>query len=296
VTHAATDRRFAGDVSIPNLARIVSDGAADVPLRVAAARELGLVGTPDAEQALRHRIGVEPPRVLREVLKGLGAIGGPAVLRALARVAMPGDAAARRQLTWARALIAHRHAIDGTYLPAVAGRAAQRDAADTVTLTAVLQTVAATAKDRARLTGGTYGIELAPRSIGLVCGRTASTLFFNRELDLPAGAARLGERPWIVALVARWRRRRRLASIRHVILATPARDGVRLEIVRTDGERIGTGRALAQDGSVWFSVAGIMRSTAAPIGASGWLTARRIELEGGPGDDAAAEQRPPGLD
>lgn len=268
-----------GDLSIATLARIVSDAAASIPARVVAARQLGLAGTPDAEQALRHRIGVEPPRVLREVLKGLGAIGGPAVLRALARVAMPDDGAARRQLTWARALIAHRHAVAGTYLPIVDGRERDTRAGDAGAPAVALQTVAATTRSRARLVGATYAIELAPRSVSLTWGRSASTLFFNRELDLPAGAARLRERPWIVGVVARWRRRRRLASVRHVILATPTRDGVRLELVRTDGERLATGRAVAQDGGVWFTLTTLPRSVAPATRICGRLTSGRIELE-----------------
>jgi len=278
VIPAPADPRSPADTSIPTLARVVSDAAAPVPARVTAARALGLLGTPDAEQALRHRIGVEPPLVLREVLKALGAIGGPAVLRALSRVAMPTDAAARRQLTWARALIAHRHAIEGTYLPALDARV-RLDAGDAATVTVALQTVAATTKDRARLTGGTYGIELAPRSVSLTWPRSASTVFFNRELDLPLGAARLAERPWIVGLVARWRRRHRLATIRHVILATPGRGGVRLEVMRTDGERVATGRVTPQDGSVRFSVVDITGSTAARTRMCGSLSARRVELD-----------------
>jgi hypothetical protein len=212
-------------------------------------------------------------------VKGLGAIGGPAVLRALARVAMPGDAAARQQLTWARALIAHRHAIDGTYLPVVDGRERDAPAGDAGAPTVALQTVAATTRSLARLVGGTYAIALAPRSVSLTWGETTATLFFNRELELPAGAARLQERPWIVGIVARWRRRRRIGSIRHVMLATPTRDGVRLELVRTDGERIATGRAVAHDGSVWFTLTTLTRSAAPPSRISGWVTARRIELE-----------------
>jgi hypothetical protein len=142
-----------------------------------------------------------------------------------------------------------------------------------------LQTVAATAKDRARLTGGTYGIELATRAVSLTWRGSASTVFFNRELELPLGAARLAERPWIVGLVARWRRRHRLATIRHVILATPGRGGVRLEVMRADGERVATGRVAAQDGSVRFSVVDITGPIAARTRMCGSLSARRVELD-----------------
>jgi HEAT repeat protein len=276
----ALARGTAAEVSIPLLSRIVSDNAAATPARVAAARELGLLGTPEAEQALRHRIGVEQPQVLQDVLWGLGALGGLAALRALARLAMPRDAAARRQLTWARALIAHRHAAEGDYLPAVEGQVRHADRiADAATLTVVLQTAAATARDRARLTGSLYGIELAPRAIGLICGGTESTVFLNRELDLSAMAARLPQRPWIAALVARWHLQRRAAIVKQVILATPTRDGVRLEIVRRDGERLYTGRAEVSDGGVRFTIADIDRQATTATNITGRLTPRGVDLE-----------------
>lgn len=276
----ALARGAAGEISIPLLARIISDQAASIAARVAAAHELGLLGTADAEQALRHRIGIEQPQVLQEVLWGVGVLGGPAALRALTRIAMPADAGARRQLTWARALIAHRHAPEGDYLPAVEGHVRHADQiGDQATLTIGLQRAVATAKDRARLAGSTYGIELAPRAISVVGDHAEWTVFLNRELQFPEVVTRLRERPWIAGLIARWQLQRRAAFVKHVILATPVRDGVRLEIVRSDGERLYTGRAEVFDGAVRFTIADIDRRATTPLNLEGRLTARGVDLE-----------------
>jgi hypothetical protein len=276
----ALARGATGDVSLPVLARVVSDNAAPSVTRVVAAREIGLIGTPDAEQTLRRRIGVGDPRVLQEVLAGLGALGGPPALRTLARVAMPDDDAARRQLIFARALIAHRHAIEGDYLPASDGRARPpQELGSPSALTMAFKTAAATAKDRERLRGTTFGIELGPCATDVACGHTEWTVFFNRELEPRALGLRLLERPWIVALLAQWHVQSRIAIGTHVLLARPEGRSVRLEIVRTDGERVYTGSAEPRDTDLTFTIADLDQPGAAPTTVTGRLSARGLTLD-----------------
>jgi hypothetical protein len=276
----ALARGATGDISLPVLARIVSDNAAPPALRVVAAREIGLIGTPDAEQTLRRRIGVGDPRVLQEVLAGLGALGGPPALRTLARVAMPDDAAARRQLIFARALIAHRHAMEGDYLPAADGPVTQPQAlGQPTTLTMAFKTAAATAKDRECLRGTTFGLELGPCAVGVACGLTEWTMFFNRELEPKALGPRLLERPWVVALLAQWHVQSRIAVTTHVMLTRPEGRSARLEIVRSNGERGYTGRAEPRDTDLTFALADLDQPGTAPTNVTGRITARGLTLD-----------------
>jgi len=90
--------------------------------------------------ALLRRTRIEDPHVRRAVLRALGAIGGPAALRALARLRETVDPATRRRLLLARALIAHRHGLDGASLPPVEGEPRRPEqGGDRTTLTAALE-------------------------------------------------------------------------------------------------------------------------------------------------------------
>jgi hypothetical protein len=271
--------------AIPVLARIVGEQSASIPARIAAARELGLLAKPDAERALLRRAGVEHPRVQQAVLRALGAIGSPAALRPLARLPESADAATRRQLAFARALIAHRHGLKGARLPPVEGEPRRPEqVGNRTTLTCTLATAAATAKDRERLAGSVYGIDLAGRAAKLVCGRTEWSVFFNRDVEPSQMAKRLRKRPWVLGLMAGWQGERQMAIVKHVILTTPDGNGARVDIVRRDGERIYTGRMTtdpitADSVKVRFTITDVDRPATAPTYVDGHVTARGIELE-----------------
>src|SRR6185295_19817652 len=114
------------EVAVPVLAEVVSDQAAPTTNRVVAARELGHIGVAEAEQALARRITIRDARVQQAVFWALGAAGGPTALRALGRVEAGTDRAANNQLVLSRALIAHRHGLEGPFLPVVKGRTVER--------------------------------------------------------------------------------------------------------------------------------------------------------------------------
>jgi hypothetical protein len=277
----ALARGAKANVAIPVLAEIVSDQAAPAFPRVVAARELGLIGTPEAEQALLRRVAIRDPRVQQAVIWGIGALGGPAALRKLDGIAVPDDPATRRQLALARALIAHRHALEGAFLPAVKGVVRRpQDMELKTALTLQMKTEKATASDVARLTGSTYGIELAERAAALTCGRVEWTLFFNRELGLSAIAQRLFERPWIAALLGRWHVEGKAAVTQHVLLTRADGGSAHIDVVRTDGERMYTGRAERDGNGFTFSIADIDRPGMAPTNVTGRLGPKGIELAG----------------
>jgi hypothetical protein len=268
------------EVSIPVLDEIVSDPAAAASSRVVAARELGLIATPEVERALVRRTGVSDPRVQQAVFAGLGSFGGSEALRQLASLQEPDDPAARRQLALARALIAHRLGLDGPFLPAAGGKARRPEELEQrAAVTLQLKAEQATATDRERLVGSTYGIALAERAAALKCGRMEWTVFFNHELD-PATLGRLFERPWIAALMGRWYLKDKALTAQHLVLSRPEGSVALIDVVRTDGERMYTGRAEADGTDVRFSLADVDRPGTAPTNVIGRMSSRGIELEG----------------
>ena len=141
-----------------------------------------------------------------------------------------------------------------------------------------LKSERATATDRARLTGSTYGIELAPRAAALTCGRLQWTIFFNRELAPGTMADRLFARPWIAALMCRWFIAGKAAVAQHLVLTRPDGRVVRVDLVRTDGEMMYTGTARADGSGLTFSIADVERPGTAPVTITARLSARGIEL------------------
>jgi hypothetical protein len=266
------------DAAVPVLAQVLGGKKADLPSRIVAATELTLIATPAAERALWRGIGDPAPRVQQEVLWGLGALGGRSALRRLATLPVPADRATRRQLAFARALIAHRHGVDGSSLPAADGAPRRPEQVGARTsLTVTLQTAASTAKDAKRLEGTAYGIALGARSLSVECG-AAWTLFLNRELAPATLTAQLLERPHVLGLMARRHADRPGLSVSHVLLATPDGDAVRLDVVRGDGERIYTGRATVEGADLRFTLGDVDRPGTAPAYVAGRLAPRSIDI------------------
>lgn len=268
------------EVAIPVLAEVVSDRAAPTTNRVVAARELGHLGIADAEQALVRRVTIRDPRVQHVVFWALGAVGGPTALRALGRVEAVPDRAANNQLVLSRALIAHRHGLEGPFFPAVKGVVrTPEQVEEKANVTLRLKTERATANDRTRLVGSTYGIELAARGVELSCGRNEWTLFFNRELDPGTATRRLFERPWVSALMGRWHVRRKALVTQYIVLTRPENGAARIDVVRTDGTLAYTGRAEVDNLGISFSIADVDRPGTAPANLSGRMTSKGLELE-----------------
>ena len=276
----ALARGAKADAAIPVLTRILGDHAASIPARVTAARGLGFIATPDAERALLRRARVEHPRVQQAVLRAVGAIGTPAALPALARLPEPTDRATRRQLVFARALIAHRHGLEGASLPPIDAEPRRPEqVGDRTTLTCTIASAAATAKNRERLKESVYGIKLATRAAKLVCGSVEWTVFFNRDVEPSQMAKSLRKRPWVLGLMVGWHDARRIAVVKHLILTSPDGNGARVDVVRRDGERIYVGRMTIDGAKVRFTITDIDRPATAPTYVSGHVTARGIDLE-----------------
>jgi len=269
------------ELALPVLADVAADRSAPRSDRVTAARQLGRIATPQAQDALLRRVGDPEPRVQQVALAGLGRFADPAALRPLAKTIEPSDLAARRQLALTRALIAHRHGLDGPFL-ADASRAEHPPGqpGQLATLTLGRKTAKKTATDRAKLLGSTYGIELADRAYGLACGKARWTLFMNADLgDSAAAVNRVFERAWIVGLLARWIPERIAAATQYVVLSRPIGGSARLDVVSADGIVLYTGLAERGKGELSFGIGDVDRPGSAPTSLAGRVTGRGVVLD-----------------
>lgn len=222
------------------LAQVLRARAIGTTERVIAADELGRLETEETAAVLSRFTADDDPRVRQAVFAGLGRSGRTDALAALPE--SDPDAAARRQLLFARALIAHRAGVDGPFLPdgpAARGEPGAQGAA-------AVDLRPPTGKGAPeRVTGGTYAIDVAELRYELQCGGNTWTTLLNGDVVRAGGIdhQRLFERPWIAALLARWILEGREAIVQHVVLARPVDASVRLDVVRSDGTVTYTGSA-----------------------------------------------------
>jgi HEAT repeat protein len=264
------------DVAVPVLEAVLADGKAPRTDRVAAARGLGTIGTPEAERALLERVRVRAPRVQQDVFAALGLIGSPEAARVLGDLPPPADHAARQQLDFARALIAHRHGLPGPFMTEARGveRTPGR-AKQMAPLTLKLGTARATAAALDRLRGPTYGVEFAERALSLTCGPAEWTIFRNRE----ATPSALLDRPWIAAVLAQALPRREAITTRFVLLTRPTGKQAHIDVVRADGEIVYTGTARPAGSAIAFSVFDVERRGTAPLTVKGRLTGTGVNVD-----------------
>jgi hypothetical protein len=263
------------------LRAVLADGKAPRTDRIAAARGLGLIATAEAEQVLIKNVRAREPRVQQEVLAALGIFAGPAAARALSRLATPADPAGRLQLAFTRALIAHRHALDGPFLPEA--RAAERSPGrpeEMTTLTLRTRTAKTTAATLDRLRGPAYGINFADRAYSLHCGPADWTIFLNKDMGRSAiSLTNLFDRPWIAAVLAQSLPRREAATTRFVMLTKPKDRQAHIDVVRADGEVVYTGMARPAGSAIAFALSDVERPGTAPLSIAGRVAARGIEVE-----------------
>jgi hypothetical protein len=269
-------------VAIPILDAVLSDSKAPAEDRIAAARGLATAGTAPAEGALLSHLRIRNTRVQQAVLAAVGTIGSAEAAEPLACVALPRDPASRRQLAFARALVAHREGLDGPFLTEV--RAIERRAGpptDMVTINFRVRTADATTSAVVhRLSGTTYGIAIAERGITVECGPAEWMVFLNKSIGQPADRlATLFDRPWIAAIATQATPGREALITRLVILTRPVGRAAHVDVVRADGEIVYTGSAERGGGGVEFAITDVERPATAPLTLAGRLTATRVELD-----------------
>jgi hypothetical protein len=268
------------DVAVPVLKSILSDRKASVTDRVAAARGLRRIATPAAERALLSQTRADD-RVQQAVVAALGQFGGASAARTLGKLEAPADVASYRQWVFARALIAHRHGIDGTFVVEnqIVERARGRPQ-QMATFAARTRSTPATKAALARLHGERYGIDFADRCHSIECGPAKWEFFVNEQLTRSSTAlARLFERPWIAGLLAQWLPGEEALQSRLVVLARPSGSAVRLDVVRPDGQVAYVGAAVRGEGDIGFRVSDVARAGTAPLNVDGRLARTSIAID-----------------
>ena len=251
------------EVAVPTLAEVLGRPAGDVNARVVAASELGAISSPLGERALLRAASDADVRVRDSAIRSLGVFAGKSALERLDVETT--DAATRRELALARALIAHREGIPGFTLDPVEGRVVTAaDVGQQSTLRFSLVPVKQSAALRGRLVGPTYGIPLGDRAAELTCGAREWTVFFHAALTPDAIAGRLGDRPWLAGILARRQLGGRQAVPQQLILTRPAGDRIRVDIARLDGTVLYTGTASATGDELAFTVSAVERPGVAP--------------------------------
>jgi hypothetical protein len=269
------------DVAIPVLEQVARNASAEATSRVAAVRGLGRIATPETQALLLAHATGGHARVQQAALAALGLFANRSALVALQGVTPPIDESARRQLALTRALIAHREGLSGPFLPEREGVRREAIASNQMNeVTLAMKSAEATTADLAKLTGPTYGIQLAARGYDLRCGRAEWTIFGNAALGGSITAdSRLFERSWILALVARWQPVGIAAAVQYVVLSRPVGRSVRLDVARADGEVAYTGSAQPSGPALSFTISDVDRPATSPTTLTGVLDAGSARLD-----------------
>lgn len=270
----------APESALPVAVAVLQDDGRPRPDQISAARALGSIGSAKAETAILKLLPSAEPRVQQELLASLGRFASSRAGEALERLTVGDDDATKRQLDFARALIAHRHGIDGPFLREVPvadepeGQGKQRAK---VSLTA--KTPAGTTADLRRMAGPVYGIEIAQRGLGLTCGPTDLTVFLNAALGPTADdLAPLFSKPFLAGVIAeRYPTGERL-STRLVVLTRPVKQEVHLDLARADGVVAYVGTVTRTGEGLSFIIRDAERAGRAPTHLAGTVTSRGVNL------------------
>ena len=283
-SHRAISMLAAGaepEIVIPILEQVARNPAALRTNRIAALRGLGRIGTIETQKLLLEHTHDLDPRVQQAAFAALGLFADGAALDTLNSLSEPSDYAASRQLSLARALIAHRNGLGGPFLPEMQGNPREPGASAQVNnVTLEMKGAEVTVDEQSRLRGSTYGIQLARRAYALRCGRADWTVFWNRDLgNLNIAYDRLFERPWIAALLARWLPARISATTQYILLSRPVGRSVRIDVVRGDGEVMYTGSAEPMRSTLSFAISDVDRQQTAPTKLAGLLDGDAVRLD-----------------
>jgi hypothetical protein len=266
--------------ALPVMEQVLEDDAAPQPDRVAAARALGVIATSGAEALILAQLPRQEPRVQQELLASLGTFGSASAAGPLQDIPAPADAGVARQLALTRALISHRHGLDGPFLPGAAPASAPRGTArDRAEVGLSVRSAPSVATDLRRHQGPMYGMPVAARGLALRCGPASWTIFLNKSLGPTAGGLQLlFERPWIAAVLAQEYPTGEGLVTRLVMLTRPEPGGARIEVARADGEVMYVGSARQVNNEVRFTVNDTERPGRAPASITGAFTSRGVQL------------------
>ncbi len=247
--------------------------------RAIAAVNLRLIPGPEAQEVLIANLRVRDPRVQQQVIKSLGTFGDEAALAALRQLLEPVGESGRKQLAFAKELIAHRLGLPRTYLPYKEGVERERGDDDKMIELALRPLLKPIARShRHLLQGSTYGIEVGDVGFELTAGQSKWTVFVNHALTAGEGYKKLFHRKWIAALLALQDPRTKTFSTQYVVLTDVRDAATAIMVIRTDGEIFYTGEMVRTRDQMTFDMRDVKRSGTAPTNVRGHLTQEGVEL------------------
>ncbi|TDL90784.1 HEAT repeat domain-containing protein [Meridianimarinicoccus aquatilis] len=219
------------------LGRLLVDETADPSERLAAASYLGALSTDMAERPLIAALRQARGPFRSRVLKSLAQVGSASAFRLL-RDLEPENAAEARQLALATAAIAARE--PGLVSPDY-GKAfglewaeAKAEPLDRKSLAAV----------HAGLSGPLFSMAPSAKlGLGYTCGKTRFTLLLNDSLDQNDIPKAVMAREWIAASMVTQAGNAAHWTLRWLVLTQPVADGLRMVLLRPNGDAMFEGMA-----------------------------------------------------
>jgi hypothetical protein len=251
-------------------ARILSDARQPNRVRSLAALNLSLMPAPETERALIQNLRGVDTRLQASVAKALGRIGTVEAFEQLQRLDTDSELV-RRQVAFAKQTIAYRSVSPAPDLQAERTRStmAQRSALAALdkpsaparsttgwaTFPAKPVTGRPVQEKVGNLWGSTYGLTLN-QTLGLEvdCGTAKHFLFLDERLQRGRFLAGLRSRPSIIGLLAPEPEPEHHETIRYVLLANPADQGIALSVTRTNGELVYGGNGTLTQGGLRFTL------------------------------------------
>lgn len=269
---AALARSERSDEASAILARIVSSREEARRVRAAAASHLSVMPPLAAEQGLLANLTSDDDAVRVEVIKSLGKIGSVASLDRLEALPSPDRDAERKELAFAKLLIALR----GGARPA--GEAGTTPGVRWTTHTARMIEGREVQESIRAIRGSTFGFALNPdMGLELPCGRTTHGIFLNEVLRRGALLDTLRTRSMIAGLVALKEEGTRHLTVRYLVLTSPTDAGVTVSVARTSGEVVFAGDARREGDALRLTMRdmGVERT---PTEITGLARSDRVEL------------------
>jgi hypothetical protein len=274
--------RRGGPTAAEVISKVLGERSEDPALRSAAASALALAPSRQAERALLGGLRVQEEIVLLKTLRSLAAVGGQDAFTALQQLPESDSRFVRNQTLFARALIAYRLDLPVDPLESVEGTEGGPEAEEErLELRVRRADTDRIRQEMDRFEGTLFGVEVAP-DIGfdVAAGRAEWLVLLERDAVKEGIRQALVDRKWVLALMARRARVTGTYSVEYVVLTRPVDDeGMRIVVLRTDGEVLHAGAGRSRDGVLDFTVTHLERPGAAPMKVTGSVGPEGVEFE-----------------
>lgn len=251
-------------------------------IRSAAAISLGRIMTPEAEAVLIRNTRLSDRRVLADVVKALGRIGGSAALVVLETVVQETTGSAAEQARFAAALISHRLGAMGNdlpvptsedflllpsdhFLPIQISPANEREAELSLRTLKMEPLNIVFAKD------STYQIR---------CGQSTRMIMLNQDFTGLGAVKKLMEKKAFLGIVATKFEESQMYATSFFLLTSPIKELNRINILiyRSTGALAFGGTAQITENSATFTIHTVSRPGANPVQIEGTFTDGRLTI------------------